>query len=130
MFRDSIEQLLKPSTIEAIRASTTITCEVLDPGSIDAVALTPERPVLAEGCSLLKSLLLDPHSWFFAVKRCLPRNTAMFRLYGDGTCVRVQIDSCVGWILSGPSERRGGFFDPVADQVRELLKATFPELAS
>jgi hypothetical protein len=38
--------------------------------------------------------------------------------------------SCVGWVVSGPRERFGGFFDPVADQVRGIGKATFREFAS
>ena len=76
-------------------------------------------------------LLLDPHSWYFAKKRCLPRHTALFRLKGEQGNVKVVLGfSCVGWIVTGPAERRGGFFDPVAADVRELLKATFPEYAS
>jgi hypothetical protein len=46
---------------------------------------------------------------------------------GDTTVV---IDSCEGWAVLGRSERCGGFFDPVADEVRMLLKSIFPELAS
>jgi hypothetical protein len=133
MFHHTIEAILKPSTIDAIRGSTTITCEVLDPEPRSAapVALTPARKVAPAGCSMLKDLLLDPGSWFFAKKRCLPRQTALFRLYGERGNVSVIVGfSCVGWIVAGPAERRGGFFDPVAGQVRDLLKSTFPEFAS
>lgn len=131
MYLESIEAILKPSTIDAIRASAAATCEVLDPDSVASVALTPAREMAAERCSTLKGLLLDPRSWFFARKRCLPRKTALFRLHGEGGKVRIEVGfSCVGWIVSGPAERRGGFFDPVEDQVRDLLKATFPEFAS
>lgn len=131
MFHDSIDAILTPSTINAIRASATATCEVLDPDSAAPVALTPARQLSAEGCSMLKSLLLDPDSWFFAKKRCLPRKTALFRLHGERGSVSVEVGfSCVGWLVSGPTECRGGFFDPVAEQVRGLLKETFPEFAS
>jgi hypothetical protein len=133
MFRETIEAILKPSTIDAIRASTRATCEVLDPepDSVAPVALTPGREVVPGGSSTLKGLLLDPRSWYFAKKRCLPRQTARFRLHRERGSVSVVVGfSCVGWIVTGPAERRGGFFDPVAGQVRELLKATFPEFAS
>ena len=133
MFHESIEAILKPATIDAIRKVSTVTCEVLDPEpeSATPVALTPARQVAAEGCATLKDLLLDPRSWFFAEKRCLPRQTALFRLHGERGSVSVVVGfSCLGWIVTGPAERQGGFFDPVANQVRALLKATFPEFAS
>ena len=131
MFHETIEAILKPSTIDAIRATTTATCEVLDPDSVAPLALTPAREAAPGGCSTLKGLLLDPRSWYFAKKRCLPRRTARFRLHGERGSVSVVVGfSCVGWIVTGPAERRGGFFDPVAGQVRELLKTIFPEFAS
>jgi hypothetical protein len=131
MFHETIEAILKPSTIDAIRAATTATCEVLDPDSVAPLASTPAREAAPGGCPTLKGLLLDPRSWYFAQKRCLPRRTARFRLHGERVSVSVVVGfSCVGWIVTGPAERRGGFFDPVAGQVRVLLKTTFPEFAS
>jgi hypothetical protein len=95
------------------------------------VALSPARHLTSEQASELKELLLDPQSWFFAVKRCLPRETALFRLQSDEGEVRVSVGmSCLGWIVTGVHGWWGGFFDPVQDEVRELLKSVFPDYAS
>jgi hypothetical protein len=133
MFHETIDTILKPSTISAIGASVTATCELLDPerSTVGSVALTPARVVAPAGCSTLKRLLLDPRSWYFAKKRCLPRETALFQLHGEQGSIRLVVGfSCLGWIVTVPAERQGGFFDPVASQIRELLKSTFPEFAS
>ncbi len=133
MLHATIESILKASTIDAIRASANVTCEVLDPDASFArsVALTPARKLTPEQASEFKGLLLDPRSWFFAVKRCLPRENALFRLQGDDHEVSVAVGmSCLGWTVTCPAERRGGFFDPIQDQMRELLKSIFPEFAS
>jgi hypothetical protein len=126
------EAILDASTIDAIRTSTRATCVLLDPYSHfrSPVALTSPRELTLEGCSLLKTLLLDSQSWFFACKRCLPRPTALFRLMGGNAAVLVSVDTCVGWVVTGPEQRHSGFFDPVHDQVRGLLKSTFSEFAS
>jgi hypothetical protein len=133
MTDDTIEAILSALTIDAIRASTVATCVLLDPDAacVEPVVLTPPRDLAPEGCLLLKSLLLDPQSWFFAKKRCLPRPTALFRLQGEQGSVSVTVGfACVGWIVVSSTHRQGGFFDPVAGEVRELLKAVFPEFAS
>jgi hypothetical protein len=127
----SIEPILKPSTISAIRESTATTCELLDPGSVRAIAITPARQLTAEWHTSLQSLLLDHRSWFFARKRCLPSKTALLRLKGPRHTVCVEIGfPCQGWTVSGPEDSSGGFFDPVADEMRDLLKSAFPEFAS
>jgi hypothetical protein len=133
MVDSSIDSILDASTIDAIRASSTATCEILDPeaSSRRPVSLTPTRELSSEQLSELKGLLLDPQSWFFAKKRCLPRETALFRLQSDDCYVTVIIDRpCVGWIVNGPRGRWGGFFDPVQDQIWALVKGLFPEYAS
>jgi hypothetical protein len=126
----AIQDWLKPSTIEAIQSATLATCEVLDPESIPIYPLTPSRELPFEGCSLLKDLLLDPRSWFFAKKRCLPHWIAQLKLQGQQFSVRVEVDTCDGWVITAPQQRTGGFFDPVRDQVRAIIKNTFPEFAS
>ncbi len=42
----------------------------------------------------------------------------------------VSIDSCAGWEVRGPVERRGAFFDPIREEIYGILKSTFPEYAS
>ena len=54
----------------------------------------------------------------------------MFCLRGNLGEVRILVDSCCGWIVTGPTERTGSFFDPVAGPMQELLKSLFPEFAS
>ena len=133
MAHSSIDSILDASTIDAIRACSTATCEILDPeaSSLRPVPLTPARELTSEQLAGLKDLLLDPQSWFFAAKRCLPRKTARFRLQSDDCYVTVILDRpCVGWTVIGPRGRWGGFFDPVQDQIWAMVKGLFPEYAS
>jgi hypothetical protein len=133
MMHSSIDSVLDASTIDAIRASSMATCEILDPevSSLRPVPLAPARELTPEQLSELKRLLLDPESWFFAKKRCLPRAVALFRLQNDDYYLTVRIDRpCVGWIVTGPRGRWGGFFDPVQDQVWAMVKGLFPQYAS
>jgi hypothetical protein len=133
MMHLSIDSILDASTVDVIRASATATCEILDPDAEERrpVSLAPARELTSEQLSELKRLLLDPQSWFFAKKRCVPRAAALFRLHSDHSHVTVTIDRpCVGWIVNGPRGRWGGFFDPVQDQVWAMVKELFPEYAS
>jgi hypothetical protein len=131
MFLATIESILNASTIAAIRATASGSCEVLDPDDCSKVALAPARKLIPEQVSEVRDLLLDPGSWFFAKKRCMPRNTALFRLQNGSGEVRLSVGmSCLDWIVTSGSERRGGFFDPVQNRMRGLLKAIFPEFAS
>jgi hypothetical protein len=129
----SIDSILDASTINAIGASSTATCEILDPFASPrrSVSLTPPRELTSDQLSELKGLLLDPQSWYFAKKRCLPRSVALFRLQSNDSHMTVVIDMpCLGWIVTGPRGRWGGFFDPVQDQIRAIVKGLFPEYAS
>ena len=38
--------------------------------------------------------------------------------------------NCSDWLLIGCKLRAGGFFDPVRNDVRDILKRTFPDIAS
>ena len=105
---------------------------------VDPQDLSPDpRPICdavelaAEDAKLLARLLLDAQSWFFACKRCLPRGTAIIRLDSPAGDAQVLIGmACEDWELRAGGGRTGGFFDPVADQIRGLLKRAFPEIAS
>lgn len=91
----------------------------------DAVELNTDDALL------IAKLLLDVESWFFARKQCLPKGTAIIDLNSVAGDAKVLIGmSCEDWELRVGGYRRGAFFDPVADQVRGLLKRTFPEIAS
>jgi hypothetical protein len=133
MLHATIDSILDASTTDALRSSSRASCEILDPGasSVCPVPLTPARNLTPEQAAELKELLLNPQSWFFAAKRCLPRETARFRLHSDEGEVSVSVGmACLDWTVTGPAGRWGGFFDPVQDQIRELLKSLFPEYAS
>ena len=61
----------------------------------------------------------------------MPKPTAIIRLksrLGDATVLIGM--ACEDWDLMVDEEHIGGFFDPVADAVRGILKRTFPEIAS
>ena len=111
MLHATIRSVLSASTSDAIRACAMATCQVLDPDASSArPGLTPARRLTPQQCSQLKDLLLDPRSWFFAKKRCLPRDTALFHMQGDEGGVNVSVGmSCLDWTVTGPTERRGGF---------------------
>lgn len=133
MVHSSIDSILDASTTDAIRTSSAASCEILDPEAEARrpVTLAPARELTSEQLSELKRLLLDPQSWFFAMKRCMPREVALFRLQSDDCYVTVTIDRpCVGWIVTGPRGRWGGFFDPVQDEMWAIIKGLFPEYAS
>jgi hypothetical protein len=133
MLHPAIDSILDASTIKIIRASTRATCEILDPDStlVRPLSLTPARELTLKQISEFTNLVLDPQSWSFARKRCLPRATALFRLQSDRGEVRVSVGmTCLDWIVIGPRGRWGSFFDPVQDQIRELLKTLYAEYAS
>jgi hypothetical protein len=133
MFFGEIDTILSASTIEAIESLVGGTCELVEPStrSVNVIPLTSPRALGTAAIARLTRALLDPHSWSFARKRCLPRRTAVLRLQGPKGNVKVEIDAfCSGWVLSASNERRGGFFDPVRTQIIEMLKSAFPEYAS
>ncbi len=85
----------------------------------------------AEDTRLLAILLLDVDSWFFARKQCLPKGTAIIDLRSNAGEAKLLIGmSCKDWEIRIGSNQRGGFFDPVAEKVRGILKRTFSDIAS
>jgi hypothetical protein len=108
-------------------------CVLVDPDDISAnpKAITDTVELLSDDVRLLAKLLLDVESWFFARKRCLPKGTAIISLSSRDGEAKVLIGmSCEDWEIYAGGTRKGGFFDPVADQVRGILKRTFPDIAS
>jgi hypothetical protein len=130
MTRTSIESILDKHTIDAIRGSRSGTCVILDSDAgLQAIEpLSEPRTLSSDQLSELQELILDPASWFSCVKRCLPRNTAEFRLERS---ISITIGmSCLTWDVTGSGPGMSGFFDPVAGRMRELVKSLFPEYAS
>lgn len=116
-----------------LRSVTGGSCVLVDP---DDISDNP-RPIsdsvefAADDATLLARLLLDIDSWFFARKRCLPKATATISLQSRAGDAKLMIGmSCENWEIRAGSNRKGAFFDPVADQVRDILKRTFPDIAS
>lgn len=99
--------------------------------SIDPLTISDANDLAAEDVKRIARLLLDVESWFFARKRCVPKGTAIMHLNSRAGSVRLMIGmSCADWELHTGDNRKSGFFDPVADQVRDILKRTFPDIAS
>jgi hypothetical protein len=131
--RDTILDVLDRESIAILQTVTSGTCALVDS---EEMSRTPreitEQRILQEGdAQRLAELMLNIDSWFFAAKRCLPKGTATVRLFaraGDAT-VRIGM-ACADWELSTAHNSVWGFFDPVADDVRDILKRAFPEFAS
>ncbi len=133
MQHNDINTILKSATVGAISTLTTGTCELIDPYSTEGypVQLTSPRKMDTHTITQFIGLLLDPNSWCFPRKRCLPRPTASFQMTGVRGNIIVLIEfSCSGWIVDGPNGRSSGFFDPVHYQIRNILKSIFWEYAS
>ena len=106
---------------------------LVDPEDVsrDPQPICDAVPLSTDDATLLSKLLLDVNSWFFAVKRCLPSGTATIHLNArHGDAIVLIGMGCKDWQLKVNGQISGGFFDPVADVVRGILKRTFPEIAS
>ncbi len=99
--------------------------------SINPRPITDTVELATDDSRLLAKLMLDVESWFFASKRCLPKGTAIIHLSARAGDAKLLIGmSCENWEIRAGGSRKGGFFDPVADQVRGILKRAFPDIAS
>ncbi|WP_197528664.1 hypothetical protein [Aeoliella mucimassa] len=133
MKRVSIEQILSGDTIAILSRASEGSCALLDPHDISRTPclLTEERPLDQAMVRRMSRLLLDDDSWWYVMKQCLPKPTALMTLGSADGWATLRIGMpCSEWRLETDAERQWGFFDPVAGQVREVLKATFPEYAS
>ncbi len=128
-----ISSYLPERTIKRLRCVESGTCVLLDPKPPDRkrTEITAPRELSPEDVELLCRLLLDPDSWHHCKKRCLFRDTAIFSLESISGKVNVFIDmNCHYWSVIKAYAGGGAFFDPVIEDVRSILKRTFPELAS
>ena len=128
-----ITDILDIKSLSILRSVTGGSCVLVDPGdiSITAIPISDAVELSTDDARLLARLLLDVESWYFARKRCLPKGTAIIHLNSRGGDAKLMIGmSCEDWELRAAGNRKGGFFDPVADQVRGILKRTFPDIAS
>ena len=131
--RETIDDILEVKTLAVLQSVTGGSCALVDPddGLISPTPITAFVELATDDARLLTGLLLDVKSWFFASKRCLPRATAVIDLNSHAGDAKLMIGMpCEGWDLRVGHDRAGGFFDPVANQVRGILKRTFPEIAS
>ncbi len=131
--RESIADILDANSLAILRSVTGGSCVLVDPDDVtdaprpitDAVQLNNEDAIL------IAKLLLDVDSWYYARKQCLPGSTAIIELNSGAGKAQLLIGMlCEDWDLRVDSNRQGGFFDPVADHVRGVLKRTFPDIAS
>jgi hypothetical protein len=131
--RDAITEILDEKTHSILRSVTSATCVLVDPDdfSRNARPISPCVDVSADDLRIIATLLLDHESWFFAQKRCLPKSTAILTLSSPIERITILIGmSCADWEIRTAHRRIGGFFDPVAGQIRGMLKRTFPDIAS
>ncbi|WP_436715907.1 hypothetical protein U8335_27275 [Roseiconus lacunae] len=131
--RETISDILDAKSLSILRSVIGGTCVLIDP---EDISITPQpicdsTELATDDAKLLATLLLDVESWFFARKRCLPKGTAIIHFVSRAGDARLLIGmSCEDWELRAGGHSKGGFFDPVADQVRDILKRTFPDIAS
>ena len=128
-----LKLIYKPETVALIESVKSGSVHLIGQpnGSVKSISLTEPRDLTPEQLVLLRDLLLDADSYFFARKRCIPKPTARFRLNGDDGYVTITAGfACSGWIIQSPHDRTGSFFDPVRDSVLGLVKQLFPEYAS
>lgn len=131
--RDAITEILDEKTQSILRSVTSATCVLVAPEdfSRNARPISPCVDVSADDVRMIATLLLNRESWFFACKRCLPKSTAILTLASPIERITIRIGmSCADWEIQTSHRRIGGFFDPVADQIRGMLKRTFPYIAS
>lgn len=132
-FQDSISDILSEELIVALRNASGATCGLVDPDDHSRLPrlITESVELLSSDLKLLTKLLLDVESWYFARKRCLPKRTAIVTIKSGAGDSRLHIGmNCADWLLVGCGHRAGGFFDPVRNEVRNVLQRAFPDIAS
>lgn len=131
--RESIFDILNEEQIELLRTANLASCFLVDPDSRSRhpVPITKTVDLKSSDLQLLTKLLLDVESWFFARKRCLPKNTAVIKIQSASQNATLHIGmNCCDWLLVGCKLRAGGFFDPVRNDIQGILKRAFPDFAS
>lgn len=129
----NITDILDVRSLVTLRSVTGGSCVLVDPDDVtdNPRPISGAMQLLKEDALLIAKLLLDVESWFYARKQCLPRGTAIIELHSGAGEAQLLIGmDCEAWDLLVGGRRQHGFFDPVADQVRAVLKRTFPEIAS
>lgn len=131
--RESISDILSDRSLETLQEITSAEVALVDPEAVLGAyrEITLYQTVSDSDVQLLAKLLMDVTSWSFCIKRCLSKPTAQFHLSGDFGNATLSIGmNCREWVLTTDSQRQGGYFDPVVNDVRGVLKRTFPRIAS
>ncbi len=130
--RESISDILNDRSLETLRNITSAKVALVDPRGITTLReITLYKNLSDNDALLLVGLLTNVESWSFCRKRCLSTMTAQVHLSGRFGNATLSIGMrCQGWILIAGTQRQGGFFDPVAAEVRGILKRAFPQVAS
>ena len=133
MYRDSIQEILGPKTISAVTQGNRVECYIVHEERRGSLLVELMRgPVLTvQQIEVLRSLILDARSHFFAVKRCLPVANIRFDFLDAAERLELIVGfSCRDWEFRCGDERKGSFFDPVQDRLLILVKNLFPDYAS
>ena len=130
---DHISDILDDRTLMILRSITGGSIALLEPKGRQFItrAITPYRELTIEDAKFIGRLVCDINSWHFARKRCIPKATARIKI--DAKAGNAVIDLgmyCQDWRIYTDTFDFWRFFDPVADQIRGILKRSFPEYAS
>ena len=75
-----LDRIYKPETVSLIESVSAGSVHLIGQpnGSVKSIALTEPRDLTADQLALLRDLLLDADSYFFARKRCIPNPPPSF----------------------------------------------------
>lgn len=131
--RHHISEILNEQSLRILGSISSAKAVVCSPESSlhDPKEVTTSQPISSADTKLISELIADVNSWNFCKKRCLPRSSATIALESpEGNAKLIISMNCAGWIWIGGKDSRGGFFDPIHDEIEGILKRTFPTIAS
>jgi hypothetical protein len=128
-----VAHILPPEVLAALSPVGSARCDLIDPDdfSRDSPAVLDSAEIILDDAGSLVRLLSDENSWWFAKKRCLPSGTAIVEFNSPLGQSRLWIGvRCSDRVLHFGNKEYWGIYDPVRNEVVEILKRVFPTIAS